>query len=224
MSLRVARETVMQEEFDSGSLTPLCTLVHHIREPGLYIGEVSRGDKVVGTFRVQAVGDDADGQVNIDLATLRGTESEARLVLAPGSVVLHASVGTIGYSVKLWRTGGERRELEFDSRDLGADDLFAVTLLSPGDYHVVDEGERSLCRVSVSRCESGKKPYRPPAPVVSGLSDEALEDTDSLELRQAQTQVFRAEGCSRVKVRLAESDRAVLKPPTAKVEWRREEE
>lgn len=224
MSLRVARETVMQEEFDSGSLTPLCTLVHHIQEPGLYIGEVIHGDKVVGTFRVQAVGDGADGQVTIDLATVRGTESEARLVLAPGSVVLHTSVGAIGYAVKLWRSGETRRDLEFDSRDLGADDLFAVTLLHPGSYEVADEGDRSLCRLSVSPCESGEKPYRPPAPNVAGLSDEALEDAKSLQLRQAQTQVFRAEGRSRIKVRLAESDRAALKPPTAKIEWRRDDQ
>jgi len=223
MSLRIARETVLQQEFDSGSLTPLCTVIHHVEETGLYIGEVAHGESVVGTFRVQAVGDGADRQATIDLATVRGTATAARLVLAPGSIVLHTSVGTIGYSVRLWRSGDQGREPEFDSQDLGADDLFAVTLLYPGDWEVVDEDDRPLCRLSVEACEPDDRPYRPPAPAVSELTDEALESAGSAQLHQAQTQVFRAGGRSRIRVRPAEPERAALERPEGKVEWRREE-
>lgn len=225
MSLRVAREAIMQETFDSGSLTPLCSVVHFVQEPGLYIGEVARGKDVVGTFRVQAVGDGAARQANIDLATVRGTQAEAHLVLAPGGIVFYSSFGAIGYSVKLWRAGGSRRVLEFDSQKLGADDLFTVTLLHPGDYDVADESDRLLCRLQVSERKRGKRPYRAPAPAVAGLSEEAIDDSEPGRLRQTQTQVFRAEGRARIKVRLAETDRvAAPRPRSEKVEWRRSRE
>lgn len=225
MSLRVARETIMQEEFDSGSLTPLCSVIHFVQEAGLYIGQVSHGKEVVGTFRMQAVAEGAALQTNVNLATVRGTQAEARRVNAPGGVVFYSSFGTIGYSVKLWRTEGGRRELEFDSQKLGDEDLFAVTLLHPGDYEVADERDGSLCRLYVGERKPAKKPYRPPAPAIAGLGDRAMSEATSAPLSPAQTQVFRAEGHARIKVRLADNSRAQARGKSSgKAEWRKEPE
>jgi hypothetical protein len=220
MSLRVARDIVMQQDFDSAALTPLCSLIHFIEQPGLYIGEVVHGDNVVGSFRVQAVGDGAARQANIDLALVRGMQEPVHLVLAGGALVFHSSSGTIGYAVKLWRAGEKRRTVEFDSRKLGADDLFGVTLLYPGNWEVTDEKDRPLCGLTVKACKRSKKPYRAPAAAMMGLGKESLEGEEPASLKQVQTQVFKAEGRARIKVRLAQADRVAASAAPAKVQWR----
>lgn len=222
MSLRVARDVILQQEFDSAALTPLCCLVHSVKEQGLYIGEVARGKETVGTFRVQAVGDGAAHQANIDLALVRGSQHDSRLVLAGGALVFHCSSGTAGYSVKVWRNQGGRRKVEFDSRKLGADDLFTVTLLHPGDWEVVGEDDRLLCRLDVGPCKPGRKPYRAPSPVMTGLDEASIEGAGVGKLKQAQTQVFKAEGRTRIRVRLTEASRVAAAPGPDKVQWRRE--
>ena len=40
MRAKVDRATTLQTQFDSSALTPLCTVIHRLQEPGLYQGEV----------------------------------------------------------------------------------------------------------------------------------------------------------------------------------------
>lgn len=43
MRAKVDHATILQNQFDSSALTPLCTVIHRVEEPGLYQGEILSG-------------------------------------------------------------------------------------------------------------------------------------------------------------------------------------
>jgi hypothetical protein len=217
MKARVAREVLQQEVFDSSALTPLCTVVHIVKAPGQYAGEVCREDKAVGTFRLEAGGASAPRQVTIDLASIRGAQNDPFTVQAPGASVFYVSRGKAAYSVQLRKVGDEDQEAEFDSRSLGPDDLFTVTLLHPGNYDVADENDQTLGQLKIDEVTPGKKPYRPPPPKISGPA--ALTAKKVSSLNPAQTQVFHAEGRTRIRVNLLKPTAAKVSEESRKVRW-----
>lgn len=201
MRAKVDRATILQTQFDSGALTPLCTVIHRIDEPGLYQGEVLSDDRVVGRFSVQAGLREAGSQVNIDLSAVRRMQREAFQVQAPGAVVFFVSRGTQGFAARLRRADASAGDFVFDSRELGENDAFTTTLLQPGTYEVEMQGRRERQRVQVrAAARAEQQRYVPPAPTLL----RAQQSRAMSELGQAQTLVLQENTGPRVKVRLTQ--------------------
>jgi len=126
--------------------------------------------------------------------------------------------------VKLWRVEGSKRPVELDSRKLGNDDLFTVTLLQPGTYEVFDDDEEPIWTLEVDPRTPRKKQFRAPAPAIVDLGEESLSDEPAGRLEQTQTQVFRAQGRKRIRLRrVAEKSLAATSGQADKAVWRPEE-
>jgi hypothetical protein len=223
MRAKVDRATILQDHFDSAALTPLCTVIHRIEEPGLYQGEVLSGSRVVGRFSVQAGPKETGNQVNIDLAAVRRMQRESFQVQAPGTVVFFVSRGTQGFAVRLRRAGARAEQVAFDSRELGENDAFTTTLLQPGTYEVEMQGRRERQRVQVLAARDEEQRYVPPAPTL--LRQTGQQAGTTVEVGQAQTLVFQEGTGSRVRVRLAqpaqEAPARDAERRTGKIGWRK---
>ena len=64
------RPVFTQRAFDSGGLTVLTTLLHHFAEPGRYDVLVHRGGTLAGRLPVRVARDNAEHQINVDMAAL----------------------------------------------------------------------------------------------------------------------------------------------------------
>ena len=222
MRAKVDRATILQNEFDSGALTPLCTVIHRIDDPGLYQGEVLSDGRVVGRFSVQAGLREAGSQVNIDLAAVRRMQREAFQVQAPGAVVFFVSRGTEGLAARLRRADARAEDFVFDSRELGENDAFTTTLLQPGTYEVEMQGRRERQRVLVrAAARAEQQRYVPPAPAL--LRQPGQQSRAISEVGQAQTLVFQENTGTRVKVRLTqpaqEAQARGMEQRTRKIGW-----
>jgi hypothetical protein len=224
MRAKVDRATILQNQFDSAALTPLCTVIHRIEEPDLYQGEVLSDGRVLGRFSVQAGPRDAGSQVNIDLAAVRRTQREVFQVQAPGALVFFVSRGTQGFAARLRRADARAEDFVFDSRELGENDAFTTTLLQPGTYEVEMQGRRVRQRVQVLAAARGEQQrYVPPAPTL--LRQPGQESGAISEVGQAQTLVFQENTGSRVKVRLTQPAQPAqvrdMEQGTRKIGWRK---
>jgi hypothetical protein len=225
MRAKVDRATILQNEFDSGALTPLCTVIHRVDNPGLYQGEVLSDGRVVGRFSVHAGVKEAGSQVNIDLAAIRRMQREAFQVQAPGAVVFFVSRGTEGLAARLRRADARAEDFVFDSRELGENDAFTTTLLQPGTYEVEMQGRRERQRVQVRAARGEQERYVLPAPKY--LRQTGQQAGAVSEVGQAQTLVFQENTGPRVRVRLTQpaqdSQARGMEQRTRKIGWRKPE-
>jgi hypothetical protein len=224
MRAKLDSATTLQTQFDSGALTPLCTVIHRIQEPGLYQGEVLSDSRVADRFSVQAGPKETGSQVNIDLAAIQRMQRESFQVQAPGAVVFFVSRGTEGLAVRLRRAGARAEDFEFDSRELGENDAFTTTLLQPGTYEVEMQGRRERQRVQVRAAARGEQQrYVPPTPIL--LRQPGQQGGSISEVGQAQTLVFQENTGARVKVRLTQPAQETqvrgVEQRAGKISWRK---
>ncbi len=148
-------------------------------------------------------------QVSIDLRKIRqrrpgypvGELEERFVVRAGGHVMFSASSGESSHAIVAERMDGKAEP--FDSRRLGAGDLFAVTLIRPGVYSLVNELTGAQGRVIVAYPTVGKEPYRPPAPVAVECTERGFRP-EAIDLKPAQGIVFRVQTPSRIKIDLVD--------------------
>lgn len=156
MPVVLNRQMFTTRVFDSGALGVLGSVIHQFREPGLYEIVIAQKDAAVASFWFEVSASSSNLQLDVDLATVprpSGQQStshgdcgcggvktppgrEVPTVSSKGYVLFYVSQGDGGYSVRVGRQGGEKAV--FDSTALGEGDLFAVSLLAPTRYTMVN--------------------------------------------------------------------------------------
>lgn len=165
-------------------------------------------------------------QVDLNFSTLRrlvreqpvGAVEQHFTVGADGHAVFTASTGEAVHAIVAERTGGGE---PFDSRRLGAADMFAVTLIRPGTYSVTNGLTGAQGKITVAYPTMGKEPYRPPQPV-SVESTERGFVPNTIDLQPAQGIIFRFSIPSRIKIDLVEPNDGpgIVRQPR-KAGWRK---
>jgi hypothetical protein len=102
-------------------------------------------------------------------------------------------------------SAGERRGDDLDTRRLGPRSLFAVTLVRPGRYRLVNALTGSEADVVVTYPKVGRTPYRPPAPLEIRCTAEGF-GASRFTVSPAQGIIFRLATESRIQLDLVEPD------------------
>ncbi len=218
---------------DSGALGIMNSIVHRMAEQGDYRGTVYRGEARVGTFLVSvrdgpeapaAAGDALPRQATIDLAALDGSaggapgDCPAAFSLAVGGhLVLSVSAGSGRYAVDLVRRERKKEPAKvFDSRALGAGDLFVAALIRPGTYRVRDLLGSGRAELTVEYPEPGRLAARA-RPVVVECRDGAM-DPAAVQIQPGQALMFTCQRECRIAIDLERADdrpRPELRPAAA---------
>lgn len=231
----INRHLFTQTGVDSGALTMHATAVHNFAEAGEYQVALLWNNETIRRFEF-IVDDSADDmQVNIDLAALHlpaGHETrEGHYMVKPGGhAVFYVSHGAGGYAVVVTQQprGEQDKRAErgqtpppFDSRELHDGDLFAVTLLRPGAYRLVNTMTRAQGEILVGYPKRGSKLERSLAPISVECTDKGFVP-NRIELQPMQGIVFRVRTPSRIRIDLAKQDDGPegSRPP-GRVTWRK---
>ncbi len=223
MQPKVNRQLFTQRVFDSGSLGVLASVIHRFEDPGKYDLTVFRAGAAVGTLSF-VVDENSDArQLSIDLAKIEqqskdtgdccGKTATPMVVSPKGYVVFYASRGA-GYAVR----GGRSSEKKpaFDSENLGKDDLFAVSLLEPGIYSVVDRIGGAKGQVNVSLSAEEAKRLKSLEPVYVEAKGKTFEPAE-INLVSTQGLIFRIHHSSRIVV---EKQGPLIKERQPAFRWR----
>ncbi|WP_376790726.1 hypothetical protein [Thermoflexus sp.] len=199
------RPVFAQRAFDSQALTVLTTLFHRFPEAGDYDLWVWQGERLIHRAQVSVVAEGGPHQIHLDLATL--TEVNKPYSLAVGGVIgFYVSHGVGRYHVKIVQITRREKAVRLDSSDvIPAGDLFAVTLVRPGIYRVLQaegKGEGEI-RVRLPRGER----YRPDQATRVTIGKEGMMEPHAVEILAGQSVVF---WCT--------------VPTSLRIEWMREEE
>jgi hypothetical protein len=228
----VNRQLLEQTTWDSGTPSGTAAVVHRFRSPGDYFATAILDDQVVGEVELAVLdrpgGQEVEGpplSTRVDLSwvrrsllnRLRATQGERALVALGGHVLFSNTEQATGYAVTV--TKPEEPDAAFDTRQLGEDDLFAVTMVRPGTYTVSNTLTGSEGRVTVAYPTIGERPYRPPDPASVVCRADGF-DPQSVDLQPAQGLVFHFEVPSRIVITLAEPDDGPEERRRRAVSWR----
>jgi hypothetical protein len=145
--------------FDSGALNVLASVIHQFSQTGRYQVSVRRAGKIVGSTFFEVV-ESGPTQLDIDLSAVSVSRTtgacdchqknvELPSVSAKGYVLFYVSRGTVGYSVLVGEDAPQAKPL-FDSENLGAGDLFALSLLEPAQYSMINRHGSAKGEIEVS--------------------------------------------------------------------------
>jgi len=160
MNTTVNKYLFASATFDSASLGVLTSVIHQFSIPGVYRGEVHREGNPAGSFSFEVSESSTETQINIDLSATVGPASKSGCdcgksvavlptVSPTGYVLFYTSVGTGGFSAVVGETGTKGKVL-FDSKKLGAGDIFALSLMEPTTYSMRNTLGSAKGRVVVS--------------------------------------------------------------------------
>jgi hypothetical protein len=228
----VNRQLLEQTTWDSGAPSGTAAVVHRFRSPGAYFATALHDDQVVGEVELAVLERPDRPEVEspplstrLDLGWIRrglperlnAAQGERSLVAQEGYVLFSNAAQTTGYAVKVTKL--EAPDDAFDTRELGEDDLFSVTMVRPGTYKVSNSMTGSEGRITVAYPTIGERPYRPPEPasVVCGANG---FDPQAVDLQPAQGLVFRFEVPSRIVITLTEPDDGPEERRRRAVSWR----
>jgi len=202
----VNRQLFTQRVFDSGSLGVLASVIHQFQQPGRYEATVFRLGVPVATFSFVVDEKSEAHQLSIDLAGIDGSKkdkedccgkkAETRVVSCKGYVLFYASRGT-GYSVRVGTA--DEKEPAFDSQRLSKNDLFAMSLLDPAKYSIVDRIGGAKGGITVGFSAEDAKRLKSLDPAYVEARGSALEPADT-RLVSTQGLVFRIHQSSRIVV------------------------
>lgn len=202
--------------FDSAAPSGTATLVHTFEHPGTYSMVVLREDGVVARFGLTVGAEAPDRKsipehVIVDVHAIQHQRSigstpdrDPLLVRPGGSVAFRNSGHSEPYAV-VAQPVGDAKVQAYDTRRLEQGDIFAVTLIRPGEYAISNQDTKSEGRVVVSYPVIGAQPYRPPSPVFVDCGEKGF-DPQRIELKPAQGIVFRVLVPSRIKIKLIRPD------------------
>lgn len=234
MNALINREILNQTSFDSGALGGLSIVAHRFDQPALYAVTVRQKDAVISRMQLKvsvltpgasviddakraqaSTGDspsatDASENVEIDLQSMENADAPShalelakRIVAdaANGYVSFRAPDGQRDYSV-IAETPGRP---PFDSRKLDKGDVFAVTLLRPGEYRVANALTGATGTITVAYPVRGATPYSPPEPATV-ICDAGGFHPSPLALQPAQGVIFQIGAPGRITIDLVKPD------------------
>jgi hypothetical protein len=175
----------------TGSINVLGTVVHQFQKSGLYrIEFLRKGEYIDNTTLVVEEG--APIHASIDIAEFvsggsipeRGRDrscccdDEVDFRIRPeGYVSFYVSSGPGGYAVTAaqFDQQDDQRATKFDSRELGESDRFAVLLLRPGRYIMVDRNSDTEGQIVVTYPERRDRGQRMPDTKTIRLTDDGFD-------------------------------------------------
>jgi hypothetical protein len=216
MDAIINRVSLNQTRWDSGALAGLGIVVHRFGEVGDYVLTLLREEAPWKSLALSVVGDRpgeaaAPMQVSVDFAegAAAGAAAQPLVLAVNGYAVFQATSGggaDKGHAVLAERSAASGGAAAvFDSRRLGADDLFAVTLARPGVYAVANRLTDGRAKITVAYPTVGDKPFVPPPPVEIACGARGF-DPVNVSLKPGQGVVFRPGVPSRVTIELERPD------------------
>src|SRR5262245_19575247 len=173
--------------YDSQTLTVLTTLLHRFPAVGNFEISINRDSRAVRRLQVRVVDRDAAQQHNIDMAA-NGSADQEIVLLVGGVLGFYASTGAALYAVTVRGTGRQEKQTLLDSSTgIPSGDLFAVTLVRPGTYRIVDVMSRAEAVATVQMPEvpkrgapaaHGANRYRPDQPTLVVLDQKGFSTKD----------------------------------------------
>lgn len=147
------REVFTRRAHEATALRVLGTLIHRLPDAGTHELFVFGNGSLIHRAPVD-VADGGSFQINIDMTK----PMDARYHIAPGGALgFFASSGSGQYHVRIDQIKGKERVVVLDStKGVPAGDLYALTLVRPGRYRVVDTVNKGEAVVTV------EMPARPP--------------------------------------------------------------
>jgi hypothetical protein len=148
MTPKLNRHLLTRRVFDSGALSILASVAHRFPRPGRYEAVARRDDLVVGTVAWEVAEGSPSTQLDVDLSALARVDEVGRgcgcgpkaaqlPTLSPeGYVIFFVGAAIGGYSVVVGAVGEDA--VLFDSTRLERGDLFALSLLEPARYVMVN--------------------------------------------------------------------------------------
>ncbi len=187
-SVVLNRPVFAQRVFDSRALTVLTTLFHRFPEAGDYDLQVWRDERLIHRAPVRVVAEGAPHQIHLDLAALM--EMGEPYVLAVGGVIgFYVSQGVGQYRVGIAQFTPREKAVRLDNRRaIPEGDLFAVTLVRPGVYHVLQTEGRGEGEIRV-RLPRGE-PYRPDQATRVTIGKGGALEPRTVEILAGQSVVF----------------------------------
>jgi hypothetical protein len=173
---------------------------------------IHRDGRFSKRFTIGVGGENAAAQLNLDLASLEGTNRACRCdddadrfaVRARGVVGFYAAQGTGRYGVVIKHTTGDQSQTVLDSREgLPAGDLFAVTLVHPGAYRARNVLNQTQMRAIVRMPRQGE-PYDPAKPTLIQVGDQGF-DPGQAQILAGQSLVLLAGTRARFVIELEEA-------------------
>lgn len=226
-----------EQPLDSAKLTMATSVIHNFSEPGTYFGSIRAAEKTRSNFHLLVDEKYPAMQVTIDLADSGKTaaadcdcktekEDGRHYEVNPkGFVVFYVSGGAGGYAIHV--TGKVTRSSEpvvFDSKDLYAGDIFAVSLLRPGTHIVSNNmGTKAQITVQYPGGKNGRERYNRAPPVNIRCTESGFNPSEVV-VEAAQGLVFRIEtkSASRIRTELSRADDGGKeKAPSRVFSWRK---
>jgi|tagenome__1003787_1003787.scaffolds.fasta_scaffold20848882_2 hypothetical protein len=211
-----------QTQFDSAAPAGTAVVVHKFESEGEFQLLLHHGRKPLrqarlnvqpdlayegDTAQAQAPGRrDAPAAVALDIATLLrpGVQPvESTDLPGPGYLSLTSSQPIPEHHLVVReRDGGD---VVLDTRRLGPQSLFAVTLVRPGRYRLANTISGAEAAVVVTYPKVGKTPYRPPEPLEIDCGAKGF-GASTFTISPAQGIIFRLSTESRIQLELVEPD------------------
>ncbi|MGC1511089.1 hypothetical protein [Ketobacter sp.] len=216
MSLRLNRHVLEQTRYDSGLLGQLGFVVHPYPDAGHYKVEIYRHDKLQQALLIDVNASSGDSQLSIDLAATEhkrppqdpcccdddsGSNYKSRQLAKGGYALFYVGSGSGGYHVKSYALDPDSKQDSFDSTRLNRGDLFGITLIRPGHYHVTNTPKKRHGKISVEAVSASKTPYQPPEALQIEV-DTLTDNNKAVTLTQAQGMVFHASQDDRILIEL----------------------
>ena len=223
---------------DSGSLTILGSIVHSLGDPGEYRVALHHGESVEGVGFVTVDKSSPVAQATVDLATLsaspeitggaaaagdkdcccgsgeQGSAAGQRFTVNPkGYVLFRVSSGSGGYYVHVRRIDADPKDKGYDSRTLGAGDLFSAVVLRPGTYSVHNTLTKAKGALVVTYPKVGEKGHVTPNPIRVACGTGSFEPA-KLQVEPGQGIIFEAKAPSRIEIKLEKPDDGPRGPGT----------
>ena len=210
-----------EQSLDSAALAMPASIIHNFSEPGAYLGSIAAGGRTKANFHLLVDEKYSATQVNIDLADLgktMTTDCECKRekeqgrhfeVNSKGVVLFYVSRGAGGYSIHVsGKLTHSSEPVIFDSKELYAGDIFAVSLLRPGTHIVSNSmGNEAQITVQYPGTKNGRELYNRAPPVDIRCTESGFIPNE-IVTEMAQALIFRieTESASRIRVELSKAD------------------
>ncbi|GBD09473.1 hypothetical protein HRbin22_01727 [Candidatus Thermoflexus japonica] len=182
------RPVFAQRAFDSRALTVLTALFHRFPEAGDYDLKIWQDERMIHRAHVRVSAEGTPAQLHLDLAAL-GEMAESYLLAAGGVIGFYVSRGIGRYRVEIAQLTRREKVVRLDnSQVIPEGDLFAVTLVRPGIYRVLQVEGRGEGEIHVRL--PGKERYRPDQVTRVTVGKEGVMEPRVVEILAGQSVVF----------------------------------